>query len=61
MRRFQLVQKYIKQMGIDPERLRLEWVSASEGKIFAEIVDDMTAKLMKLGPCNIKKVTETLS
>ncbi|MBN3036120.1 MAG: hydrogenase iron-sulfur subunit [Bacteroidales bacterium] len=58
LRRYHLIRKYIEQMGISPERLRLEWISASEGKQFAELADEMTADLLKLGPVNIKNVLE---
>jgi F420-non-reducing hydrogenase iron-sulfur subunit len=61
LRRFHLLQKYIQQMGIEKDRLRLEWVSASEGKIFAELVDEMTEVVSKLGPCQFKKVMDTLT
>ena len=40
----------LEDLGLEPERFRLEWVSASEGKRFAEIVRDMTEKLKALGP-----------
>jgi len=59
LRRFNLLQKYIKQMGIHPDRLRLEWVSASEGKIFAQIVAEMTETVTKLGKSNVKETMET--
>ncbi len=58
LRRFQLLQKYIDQMGIHPDRLRLEWVSASEGKQFAELADEMTETIMKLGPAKIKEIMQ---
>ncbi|MCX6259152.1 MAG: hydrogenase iron-sulfur subunit [Bacteroidia bacterium] len=61
LRRYELLQKYIQQMGIEKERLRLEWVSASEGKIFAELVNEMTETVAKLGPCTVRKVMETIS
>jgi F420-non-reducing hydrogenase iron-sulfur subunit len=61
LRRFHLLQKYIQQLGIHPDRLRLEWVSASEGKIFGQVVDEMTETVAKLGPCEIKEVMETIS
>ncbi|MEA3478144.1 MAG: hydrogenase iron-sulfur subunit [Bacteroidota bacterium] len=61
LRRFYLIQKYLKQMGIDPGRLRLEWISASEGKQFAELADDMAESVQQLGPCQIKPVMETVS
>jgi F420-non-reducing hydrogenase iron-sulfur subunit len=38
------------QFGIEDERVRLEWVSASEGDRFAAIVDEMTEHVRKLGP-----------
>jgi F420-non-reducing hydrogenase iron-sulfur subunit len=49
-RRIPLLKKLLKQMGIEDERLRLEWVSASEADRFAAIVDEMTEQIKKLGP-----------
>jgi F420-non-reducing hydrogenase iron-sulfur subunit len=49
-RRIALLKTVLKQFGIEPERLRLEWVSASEGDKFATIVKDMTEQIKKLGP-----------
>jgi F420-non-reducing hydrogenase iron-sulfur subunit len=60
LRRFKLMQKYIAQMGIDNARLRLEWISASEGKRLQEVVNEMTAQLRELGPSTIKEVVQTL-
>ena len=40
--------------GVEDERVRLEWVSASEGTRFGEVVNDMTNKIKKLGPSRIK-------
>ncbi|MFW9821163.1 MAG: hydrogenase iron-sulfur subunit [Candidatus Thorarchaeota archaeon] len=39
----------IKQLGVDPKRVRLEWVSASEGKRFAEVITEFTNQIKKLG------------
>ena len=61
LRRYQLLQKYLKQMGIEEERLRLEWISASEGREFAELVNDFTQTLRELDPSPIKKSIETFS
>ncbi len=55
LRRFHLLQKYMKQMNIEPERLRLEWISASEGKRLAEVVSEMSETIQKLGPNKIKQ------
>ena len=40
----------IKQLGIDENRVRLEWVSASEGKRFADVITEFTNTIKKLGP-----------
>ncbi|MQY77931.1 MAG: hydrogenase iron-sulfur subunit [Bacteroidetes bacterium] len=61
LRRYHLLQKYIQQMGLDKDRLRLEWISASEGRQFAELVDSYTETVKNLGPCKIKQVIETLT
>jgi len=49
-RRIPLLKKMLSQLGIEDERVRLEWVSASEGDRFATIVDGMTEQLRQLGP-----------
>jgi F420-non-reducing hydrogenase iron-sulfur subunit len=49
-RRIPLLKKMLSQMGIEEGRLRLEWVSASEGERFASVVKDMTEQVRKLGP-----------
>jgi len=53
-RRIQLLKKVLEQFGIEPERLRLEWVSASEGDRFATVIRDMTEQIKKLGPSPLK-------
>jgi len=55
LRRFHLLQKYMKQMNIEPERLRLEWISASEGKRLAEVVGEMSETIQNLGPNKVKQ------
>ncbi len=45
-----LCRKLMKHIGLDPERLRLEWMSAAEGSRFAEVMDDFVRKLKELGP-----------
>jgi F420-non-reducing hydrogenase iron-sulfur subunit len=54
MRRFILLKRLLKAYGIEPERVRLEWVSASEGQRFADIVMDMTERVRALGPSRIQ-------
>jgi F420-non-reducing hydrogenase iron-sulfur subunit len=50
VRRVELTKRLLEQMGMEPERLRLEWVSASEGMRFAEVVKDFTQTIKALGP-----------
>ena len=50
MRRYPILLKLLDQFGIERERVRLEWVSASEGNKFAEVVTDMTRTIRALGP-----------
>jgi len=54
MRRFAALKRVLRTYGIEEERVRLEWVSASEGARFAEIVNDMTERTRKLGPSRVK-------
>lgn len=50
LRRFTLLKKLAADLGIEEERLRLEWISASEADQFKNVVDDMVEKLRRLGP-----------
>ena len=44
-RRFVILKKFLEYVGIDPRRFRVEWVSASEGMKFKEVVEEMTNEL----------------
>lgn len=50
MRRFPTLKNMLVQLGIEPERVRLEWISASEGDRFVEVANEMTEKVRGLGP-----------
>jgi len=52
-RRIPFLKRLIEGFGIDPRRLRLEWVSASEGDRFAEVVNEMTEQIRELGPLKL--------
>jgi F420-non-reducing hydrogenase iron-sulfur subunit len=52
---FNLTQELIKILGIDPERVRLEWISSAEGTRFAEVATEFTEKIRSLGPASLKK------
>ncbi|MBA7643280.1 hypothetical protein ES703_51001 [subsurface metagenome] len=49
-RRIPLLKKMMAQFGIEDERIRLDWVSASEGDRFKKIVNEMTEQIRVLGP-----------
>ncbi len=51
-RRFAVLKELLDFMGIEKERFRLEWVSASEGKRFTDVVSSFTDTVAKLGPRN---------
>jgi F420-non-reducing hydrogenase iron-sulfur subunit len=53
-RRVAMLKKLMEQMGMDPERLRLEWVSAAEGEKFARVVTEFTHMLKEKGPSPLK-------
>lgn len=50
LRRFALLQRMLSQFGLEPERVQLVWVAASEGTVLAGAVDRMSARLRALGP-----------
>ena len=54
LRRMSLLKVVLEQFGIEPERLRLEWISASEGDKFAAAVKDMVNRLKALGPSPLR-------
>ena len=58
MRRMPLLKKLLAQMGIEEDRVRLEWVSASEGERFATLVNEITEKVRALGPLSRKYMEE---
>ena len=53
LRRMILLKKMLSQLGLEPERVRLEWISASEGERFAQVVDEFTEQIRKLGPAMV--------
>lgn len=53
LRRYLMLERMLDSMGIEPERLRLEWISASEGTKVKQVIDEMTAQIRALGPLNL--------
>jgi coenzyme F420-reducing hydrogenase delta subunit len=52
---FNMTQQLVKLLGIDPERLRLEWISSAEGTRFAEVATEFTKQIKSLGPSGLKQ------
>jgi F420-non-reducing hydrogenase iron-sulfur subunit len=50
LRKITLLKSLLPQLGIEPQRVRLEWVSAAEGQRFAQVVTDFIGEVKKLGP-----------
>jgi F420-non-reducing hydrogenase iron-sulfur subunit len=49
-----ILKTIFKQLGLPEERVILRWISASEGKYFADSINEITAKVKELGPCEFK-------
>jgi F420-non-reducing hydrogenase iron-sulfur subunit len=50
LRRFRLLKRVAADLGLEDDRLRLEWISASEGDRVRTVINDMVAKIRALGP-----------
>ena len=40
----------LQDIGVDPRRFELKWISSAEGSVFAQLITDFTMKIKKLGP-----------
>ncbi|MBC7221136.1 hydrogenase iron-sulfur subunit [Candidatus Bipolaricaulota bacterium] len=59
-RRIYLLKKLLAEMGIEPERVRLEWVSATEGAKYARVMKEFVAELKRLGPLHLEREEKTM-
>jgi F420-non-reducing hydrogenase iron-sulfur subunit len=53
LRRHELLRRMLGDMGIEPARLRLEWISAAEGDKVKAVINDMVDKIKALGPLDL--------
>ncbi len=51
---FEMTRDLIDLLGIEKDRVRLEWISSAEGNKFADVANEFTEKIKALGPANIK-------
>jgi len=55
-RRVAILKKILSRFGCGDDRVWLRWISASEGKLFADTVTDMVEELKKKGPNPVTKL-----
>jgi len=58
LRRYQMLKRMIADLGIEPERLRLEWISAAEGEKVKRVVNEMVEQINNLGPLGVPQKFE---
>ncbi len=51
-KRMLVLEKLLGYMGVNPKRLRIDWISASEGEKFQRTITEFTEQIRKLGPAN---------
>jgi F420-non-reducing hydrogenase iron-sulfur subunit len=56
LRRVTLLKRMLAAMGVEEERLRLEWISASEGDRVQHVMNEMVQALRRLGPLRLATV-----
>lgn len=59
-KRIDVLKRLIGYVGIDPARLKLEWISAAEGEEFALTIKKFTDEVKKLGPNPLKELAEEM-
>ena len=53
LRRFHLLQRMLLDLGIEPDRVRLEWISASEAERVKTVINEMVKTIEGLGPLGL--------
>ncbi|RLG30221.1 methyl-viologen-reducing hydrogenase subunit delta [Methanosarcinales archaeon] len=53
--RYEFLKEFVDELGLEPERLWLRWISASEGSLFAEMVREVTEKVKEIGPSPLRR------
>ncbi len=54
-KKIEMARRLLKEAGVEPERLRLEWVSASEGERFAATIKEFTEEIKEMGRVEFEK------
>jgi F420-non-reducing hydrogenase iron-sulfur subunit len=53
LRRFHMLKRLLADLGVEEERVRLEWISASEGERVKTVINEMVEQVRALGPLNM--------
>ena len=53
LRRFRLLRRLLDDMGVEAQRCRLEWISASEGDKVKRVINEMVEQVRALGPLDL--------
>ena len=61
LRRYSLLHRMLTELGIEEDRFRLEWISASEAEPLRVVVNDMVEKVRALGPLNLEIPAERIA
>ena len=56
-KRMAALERLLKVVGLEPERVRVEWISAAEGLKFAQVVEEFTETVKGLGPNPLKELS----
>jgi F420-non-reducing hydrogenase iron-sulfur subunit len=54
-RRMVILRSILEELGLDPDRVWLRWISASEGKLFADTITEMVQALKEKGPSPMRE------
>jgi coenzyme F420-reducing hydrogenase delta subunit len=49
-RRFNLMRNFLEYLGVEPQRVRMSWVSASEGAKWKEVIEEVVNGIKEVGP-----------
>ena len=55
LRRFQMLKRLLRDLGIEEQRVRIEWISASEGERVKTVINEMVEQVRVLGPLGLPK------
>jgi heterodisulfide reductase subunit A len=59
-KRVERIWTQMEKLGIRPERLQLEWISAAEGQKFARVMKELDAMLRTVTPDEVRETQEIL-